>query len=80
MTHDLKILPSYFDAVLSGDKTFELRRFDRPYAVGDILHLREFRDGLYTGRCADFEVTYILADSSFGLAGYCIMAIRPWTR
>ena len=29
MTHELKILKPYFDAVVSGDKTFEIRKDDR---------------------------------------------------
>lgn len=41
MTHDLKILPRYFDAVEDGSKPFEVRRNDRDYQVGDILLLRE---------------------------------------
>lgn len=42
MEHELKTLPEYFQAVKRGEKTFELRRDDRPYAVGDTLLLREF--------------------------------------
>ena len=31
MTHELKILPMYFQAVWDGDKTFEVRKNDRGY-------------------------------------------------
>lgn len=34
---DLKIYPSYFRDVLSGDKTFEIRKNDRDYEIGDLL-------------------------------------------
>ena len=37
---ELKILPEYFEAVKSGKKTFELRKNDRDFCVGDILILR----------------------------------------
>lgn len=42
MIHDLKCWPEPFKALLSGAKRHEIRVNDRPYAVGDILHLREW--------------------------------------
>lgn len=41
-THELKILPQYFKAVQNGSKTFELRKNDRRFKVGDTLILREW--------------------------------------
>jgi len=41
MTHDIKILSEYFNAVADGSKPFEVRRNDRDYQVGDTLLLRE---------------------------------------
>ncbi len=41
MTHELKIQPKYFNAVLMGTKNFEIRKNDRDYHVGDRLWLRE---------------------------------------
>ena len=38
--HYLKILPEYYEAVKSGDKTFEVRKNDRDYQVNDVLHLQ----------------------------------------
>lgn len=85
MTHDLKIDPEYFDDVAAGHKAFELRRADRPYAVGDTLRLREFgrlpehpAQG-YTGRECRVRVNYILRDvPGFGLAdGFCLLSITP---
>lgn len=40
--HLLKVVPPYFDALVSGAKTFEVRRNDRAYQRGDIMHLREW--------------------------------------
>jgi hypothetical protein len=41
-THELKTWPGPFAAVLSGEKTHEVRKNDRGYAVGDRLLLREY--------------------------------------
>ena len=37
MTHALKTLPGYFKAVESGKKNFEVRIFDRPFKVGEVV-------------------------------------------
>jgi hypothetical protein len=73
-THKIKILPVYFDAVISGIKPFEVRKDDRGYAVGDTLLLREWKrgpfpsfEGDYTGRECERVVTYILSGAEFGL-------------
>lgn len=42
MEHDLKCWPKYYEYVASGDKTFEVRRNDRDFRVGDTLLLREY--------------------------------------
>lgn len=58
-THELKILPEYFTAVVSGIKRFEIRKNDRGYNVGDILRLNEYENGKYTGNVHVVEITYI---------------------
>ena len=62
MEHKLKCWPEYFQAVQSGDKLFEIRKFDRPYSVGDTLLLREYnpktRD--YTGQKIRCEISFLL--------------------
>ena len=75
--HSLKILPEYFEAILIGDKTFEIRKNDRIYQVGDKLILKEWKDNNYTGRILKKEITYILDDSSgYVLEGYVVMGIK----
>ena len=44
-----KILPEYFKAVYHREKTFELRKDDSDYQVGDMLKLREWDGEKYTG-------------------------------
>lgn len=61
-THNLKTWPDYFYALQNGYKTFELRRNDRAFKVGDILLLEEFRPGVgeYTGRTLRKRITYVM--------------------
>jgi hypothetical protein len=74
---EVKILPEYFNPVLSGLKTCELRKDDRDYNVGDLLILREWKDGAYTGRRLCTKITYILRGCGYGLAdGYAILCIK----
>ena len=84
-THELKTWPSFYEAILRGEKTFEARRNDRDFAVGDKLQLREFDPGKdcctaafkYTGRMMTCEVTYILHGGQWGVeSGFCIMAFK----
>ena len=42
MVHAVKCLPKYFAPLSTGDKTFEVRKNDRPYRVGDYLAVNEF--------------------------------------
>ncbi|MPN35294.1 hypothetical protein SDC9_182791 [bioreactor metagenome] len=41
--HKLKTLPKYFDKIVSGSKTFEVRRDDRPFTEGDSLSKTTFQ-------------------------------------
>lgn len=41
MVHEVKCCPEYFEALKSGVKTFEVRKKDRPYQIGDFLALNE---------------------------------------
>ncbi len=62
MTIEKKAWPEYFEKLLSGEKTFELRLADWECNVGDILILKEF-DPItkkYTGRQLKKIITYII--------------------
>jgi hypothetical protein len=82
--HELKTWPDPFAAVLDGTKTHEIRVADRPYAVGDVLHLREWDPATawmttagYTGREVRVEVTYLTTGGSWGMPeDRCVMSIR----
>ncbi len=77
-THDLKIWPEYYQAILKGYKTFEARKNDRGYAVGDTLDLREYDpvQKTYSGNMLRVQVSYIMDSPAFCAPGIVIMAIR----
>jgi len=79
-THELKCWPVYFAAIDNGSKTFEYRKDDRGYAVGDQLTIREWDAGCgeYTGRVAKKSVTYIMRGGTFPLPDdMVILALGP---
>lgn len=72
--HHLKISPEYFEAVVSGNKRFEIRKNDRNYQKGDILRLNEYQDGQYTGDVHVAEITYITDYAQQD--GYVVLGIK----
>lgn len=77
--HDMKTWPEYFEAIRLEQKTFEVRKDDRTFKVGDILRLQEFDPvhSRYSGRYIPVEVTYILKGGQFGIEpGYCVMGFK----
>ena len=74
--HELKILPKYFEDVNCRIKNFELRKDDREFMPGDLIVLREYENGEYTGKeIKNIPIRYILRDCpEYGLKeGYCIL-------
>jgi hypothetical protein len=86
VTHELKIWPEHFQAVVEGKKRAELRGMDRDFKVGDRLVLREwvagqepkgdgddgYRSG-YTGRDGTVVITHI--HTGLGMAeGYAMLS------
>lgn len=83
--HELKCWPEFFVDLIVGDKSFELRKDDRNFQVGDTLLLREWNPETreYSGRKLTRRVIYKLAHregggcaADFGLRpGYAILGI-----
>ena len=67
MKIEKKIHHPFFDDILQGKKSFELRLADWNCKVGDILVLREWdsKHEVYTGRVIEKEVTYVLKTKDF---------------
>ncbi|MFD2752405.1 DUF3850 domain-containing protein [Virgibacillus siamensis] len=80
-THELKITPEYFQYVWDKKKTFEVRKNDRDYEVGDKLVLREWDgDKGYSGSGVVKKVSYILSDPNYVKEGYVIMGLEDYHR
>lgn len=74
--HQIRLASMYFDDVVSGKKTFELRKNGREYKEGDFLEMLEFADGKNTGRSVKVLVTYLLENYAGLEDGYCIMGTK----
>lgn len=61
MVHDLKINKEFFRPVLAKIKTFEIRKNDRNFCVGDKVVLNEWDEEKrqYTGEKVNTEIIYI---------------------
>ena len=80
MTHELKILPKWFEDVKFGLKNFEIRKNDRDYKVGDRLILKEWDGEHYTGAFIEKRVGYVYCgNGEYGVEeGYCILGLYPY--
>jgi hypothetical protein len=62
MKIEKKVWPKFFEKILSGDKTFELRLADWKCDAGDVLVLQEWdpKTKDYTGREIEKKITYVI--------------------
>ncbi len=62
MRIEKKVWPEFFQKILDGTKTLELRLADFECSPGDILVLKEFNPETkeYTKRVLEKEVTYVI--------------------
>ena len=76
-THFLKIIKEYYEKIITGEKTFEIRNNDRKFLVGDRLQLDEWHQNdpiPYSGRSCIVEVAYITDWNQRG--DYVVMGIK----
>ena len=90
--HELKIKHEYLVEIVLGNKTFELRKNDRDYQVGDLIHFIDIpspkRDltlseisrvgSAYIDENTFYRIIYVLKDvPEYGLdKDYCILGIK----
>ena len=80
--HKLKLNAKYYEDSERGIKTFEVRKNDRVYKIGDVLELREYIEdirglGYYTGNVHWKIITYILDDDLYLAPGYVCLGLSP---
>ena len=84
-THELKCHPVPFQRIDAGIKRHEIRKTDRDFQLGDILHLREWDPSLdlmssekkYTGNEIYVRALYISMPGTWGLPiDICVMSIE----
>ena len=77
-----KIREPFADAILSGDKTFEIRENEEGYQKGDVIRFKVFASEYFSHpehplNDKLYEITYVL--SGWGLQdGYVALGIRPY--
>ena len=74
--HKVKCWTSYFEAIVAGEKNFDVRRDDRGYQKGDLIKLEQYDpkhcryvtdpdDGIPYS--IEKEIKYILTGGQFGI-------------
>ena len=77
VVHNLKIEPTHFGDVLMQTKTFEIRRNDRNFQVGDTIYLNEYYKGEFTGSYVKGAIRYIFYGGEYGLnKDYCVFSFE----
>lgn len=81
MLHELKIYENFADAIVCGDKTFEIRENDRGFQKGDRVKFmvldRVYSASVYSHPLCEkvFEITYVI--NGWGLKnGFVVFGIR----
>ena len=91
VTHELKCLSVYFDAMKRGEKTFDVRRDDRGFQRGDTVKQMRLHDsGPYKDREVERnygdgkpthvltrKISFILTGGQFGIEpGYVVLSLE----
>ncbi|MFA7265117.1 MAG: DUF3850 domain-containing protein [Candidatus Nanopelagicales bacterium] len=72
MIHSLKIEQRWFDRIMDGTKTAELRLNDRDFQAGDTLNLTA-----PDGRFVEVDITHVLNEVDGLYSDYAILSFLP---
>ena len=77
-THYLKTVQPFFSEVKNGTKTFEHRRNDRDFQVGDEVYLQEYdlQKNTFSGQVVSGNITYVLKDWKGLDVDYCVFSLQ----
>lgn len=87
MVHELKIKECYWKDVWNGRKTFEIRKNDRGYKIGDVIHFHPIDDNgneisiekEFNDKYNNYLITYVFEGGEYGLdKDFCVFGIRQW--
>lgn len=76
--HDVKSVSPYYEDVVRGGKSFDVRQNDRDYAVGDALVMRHWNKERYTGRYTHALITYMIEGPPYLPDGLAVLGIEPF--
>ncbi len=84
--HELKIDEKWFDAIVKNEKTCEVRKNDRNFEVGDIIHFTLAEDASEENKKKAenllLKITHVLTDQDFPngiMPGYCVISFKKGT-
>ena len=77
MKHELKTINPYYNDIDMGTKTFEVRKNDRNFKVGDLMILREYlQQGIYSGKSITCIITYVLDNPEYCKEKYAVLGFK----
>lgn len=74
--HELKTNKLYLDKVALETKTFEVRKNDRCFSVGDYIILKEFDNGAFGDDYVLARIIYILNDEMYCKKDYVVFSFE----
>lgn len=82
MLHQLKIQQCYLCHILTGEKTFEIRKNDRDFQVGDTIRFLPLEDDNYNAYdivspIPEYRINYVMSGFSGLQQNHVGLAITP---